>query len=487
MRISLRQTFVLVLFLGLFAMALRPVADPDFWWHLRTGELIVQTRSIPRVDPFSFTRQGAPWITQEWLSELLFYGLFRLGGLPLLFTVFALIVVGAFFFTYKRSPLQSQPYVAGFVLLLGAIATAPVWGVRPQIISLLLTSVFLYILDSFQRTQKIQWLIPLPFISALWVNMHAGYLLGFGCIGIYLLGQILEVLKNRFASPVRSSQVLRPLWSLTGALVLCLASCLLNPNGIRILIYPFQTLTSPSMQELIQEWASPDFHQLIWQPLALFFLALIATGMLSRRSLSPTSILLTVVFAYAALNSMRNVPLFIIATIPALAEQIGCLLHLPERSNTPNTHLTWSILVLLSFVLVLCGLRWFQVRNEQPTVEAQSFPSEAVDWIIENHPQGNLYNTYSWGGYLIWRLYPQYLVYIDGRADVYGDQFIYDYLAIYDARPGWQQAFNTQKIRLVLIEPNSGLAATMLHTSGWTVAYADKTSILFVKNDPGEP
>ena len=152
MYLSTRRLFVLLLFIGLFAMTLRPVADPDFWWHLRSGQWIVETGAIPHTDPFSHTNLGKPWIAHEWLSEVIIYGLYRLGGLPLLIFTFGTVITIAFGLVYLRSP--GKPYIAGFALLLGALATAPTWGVRPQMFSLLLGSLFLYLLDRFQETNR---------------------------------------------------------------------------------------------------------------------------------------------------------------------------------------------------------------------------------------------------------------------------------------------------------------------------------------------
>ena len=178
MKITIRQVFFIILILCLFLMTLRPIADPDFWWHLRTGQLIVQTLTIPHTDPFSYTRVGQPWITHEWLSEMLIYALFRLGNYGLLIFTFSIIITAAFLLTYLRSPAETRPYVAGFVLLLAAVSTAPTWGVRPQMISLLLTSLVLLLLDRFRRDGQLRFLIPLPLITLIWVNSHAGYFLG---------------------------------------------------------------------------------------------------------------------------------------------------------------------------------------------------------------------------------------------------------------------------------------------------------------------
>ncbi len=170
MKLTLRQVFFIVLFLSLFLITLRPIADPDFWWHLRTGQYIAQTEAIPHTDPFSYTKVGQPWITHEWLSEIIIYAIFRLGGYGLLIFIFSLIITGAFLLTYLRCPAESRPYVAGFVLLLGAISTAPTWGVRPQMLSLLLASLFLFLLDRYHRGGKLSYLIPLPIIMLAWVK-----------------------------------------------------------------------------------------------------------------------------------------------------------------------------------------------------------------------------------------------------------------------------------------------------------------------------
>ncbi|HTX92413.1 MAG TPA: hypothetical protein VMC09_14475 [Anaerolineales bacterium] len=480
MRLTIRQLFVFLLFIGIFLMTLRPIADPDFWWHLRTGELIVQTRAIPHIDPFSFTKTGTPWVAHEWLTELIIYGLYRLGGYALLILVFSIVITGAFLLTYLRTPSPARPYIAGFCLLLGALSTAPTWGVRPQMLSLLITSIFLYFLDVYIKQQKIKTLIWLPLITVVWVNLHAGYLLGLAVVAIYIAGWAIDILRTLIVEkrgPYK--QELYPILNLCAALALCIPAALANPNGYRILLYPFETLTSPSMAQFIQEWFSPDFHQIIWQPLAVLILALIGAGMLGRKSLSPTKILLVVAFGYLALRSMRNVPLFAIVAAPVLAEQIDSLIHLSAGTGELPRPIRWFAGALLVLVLMITGLRFIQVARQQIKTEADAYPKQAVDWIAQNKPAGNLYDTYAWGGYLIWRLYPDYRVFIDGRADVYGDKFIYDYINIYRGQPGWDASLAAAEVNLVLIEPDSGLANAIEQSSGWRIAYQDKLSIVF--------
>ena len=483
MKLSIRQIFFIVLFLGLFLMTLRPIADPDFWWHLRTGQLIVQTHAIPHTDPFSYTKAGGPWITHEWLSELMIYGLFRLGSYGLLIFIFSFIITGAFMLAYLRSPAETRPYVAGFVLLLGAISTAPTWGVRPQMISLLITSLFLYLLDRYRQDGKLTFLIPLPLITLIWVNLHAGYFLGLVLVGIYIVGGLTDMLMAEFHKEEKIDDLptLKSILILCGILGACILATLANPNGIHIIIYPFQTLTSSSMQLFIQEWFSPDFHQMMWQPLAWLILALIGIGMISKKSISPTNILLTLVFGYAALRSMRNIPLFAIVAIPVLAEQVGSLVRIRSEVQTPSRLLRLTVPILLVCVVLVTSLRFVQVVQGQAETEAEKFPKAAVDWILENKPGGHLFNSYGWGGYLIWRLYPEYPVYIDGRADLYGDKFIFDYMSIYRAEPGWEDKLNNQGVQTILVESNAPLANVLRQLQPWRIAFEDQASVIFVR------
>ncbi len=482
MRLTIRQVFFILLFLGLFLMTLYPVADPDFWWHLRTGQLIVQTHAIPRADPFSFTNTGKPWIAHEWLSEILMYGLYRLGSYGLLIFVFSLIITGAFLLAYLRSPRESRPYIAGFTLLLGAIATAPTWGVRPQMISLFITSLFLYLLDRYRTEGKLKFIIPLPLITLVWVNLHAGYFLGLAIVAIYIAGGLMELLKAGLQKTmVPGTPTLRSVLMLCAALGISILAALVNPNGILILIYPFQTLTSQAMQQFIVEWFSPDFHQLGWQPLAWFILAFIGAGMLGKKPISLTKILLTLVFGYAALRSMRFVPLFAIVAIPILTEQIDSLARIQSEVKAQGRLFRWLAPVLLVTSMLAVGFRFVQVVRGQAKAEAGTFPKAAVDWIAENRPAGNLFNSYGWGGYIIWRLYPQYPVYIDGRADVYGDKFIFDYREVYRAQPDWEQVLDAQGVGLVLVEPGSGLATALGQSSWWKITFEDQISVVFFR------
>jgi hypothetical protein len=480
MRLAVRHLFLITLFIGLFIMTLRPVTDPDFWWHLRTGQLIVQTHAIPMTDVFSYTNFGKPWVAHEWLSELLIFGLFRMGGYGLLILSFSLIITGAFFLSFLRCPKDARPYIAGFSLLLGALATAPTWGVRPQMLSLLFTSLVLYLLTCYWQDGNIKYILSLPLITLLWVNLHAGYFLGLVIIAIFIFGGLIEHLLVVVFNKKNTAELkTRLLLYLSCIFVLSIFTTLINPNGVHIIIYPFQTLTSQAMQQFIQEWFSPDFHQLMWQPLAWFILLLIGFGMVGNKSISAINIILTIVFGYAALLSARHTPLFAIVAIPVLSEEVGSIIKIPKSLQASGKLLTIATPLLVLSMIMVSVIRLHQVVQDQSVSEQRSFPKAAVDWININQPSGRIFNSYGWGGYLIWRLYPAYPVYIDGRADVYGDKFIYHFMDIYHAEPGWENYLLSDNVDHVLIEPNSNLSNTLRLSSLWKIDFEDEGSILF--------
>ena len=314
------QLFPKILFISIFFISLRPIADPDFWWHLKTGEIIFSTGTIPNSDPFSSTRLGEQWIAHEWLSELLLFCFYKIGGYYLLILLFSGLITLSFFMVYKRSP--AKPYFAGFIILLSALASAPTWGVRPQMFSFFFTVLFLLILDIFQEKGDFKILFALPVITILWVNMHGGYIIGIFLILIFIVSEIIHLLSNYLKKEKITLRILRQLFS---ALLGCLVFSLINPNGFDILLYPFNTLFSTSMMYHIEEWFSPDFHKIEWIPLALLLLSLISVPAIMRRQGQVVRLLLVLIFTFLTLRSMRFVPMLAIVAVPFLSEQLDGL------------------------------------------------------------------------------------------------------------------------------------------------------------------
>jgi hypothetical protein len=489
--LSSRNTFAAVIFFGLFAMAARNVTDPDIWWHLKTGQYIAEHKTVPRVDPFSFTRAGEPWVAHEWLTELFLYEAWRISGWGGLIVLFALILCVAFFLLFLRCGPDSE--VAAVATLAAAWVTMPVWGVRPQMVSLLLTSLWLLILERSERNPKLLWW-TLP-LTVLWVNLHAGFALGLVLSGLFLAGDLLE----------RALGYTQRDWKGTAtaasALLLDVLLVPLNPNGTRMFSYPIETLRSPAMQKYIAEWASPNFHLAqYWPFLILILTTLAAFGGFGLRA-RPRDILLLVVSLFAGLVSVRMIPLLPLIAVPLLTKRIAEWPGQPRTQRVPTSN---HVLLNAGIVLILAvfaAVHTTQVIRYQSHAEMQHFPVHAVEFL-EKHPlEGRVFNHYDWGGYLIWKLYPSTRVFVDGRADLYSEmerpdrenaeqqrpfdatkprqQTLFDNFArTYDFEGGWQETLRRWDIRTVVVPPDSAIATGLRNAPGWAVLYTDSQAVI---------
>jgi hypothetical protein len=316
-----------------------------------------------------------------------------------------------------------------------------------------------------------------------WVNQHGAFIVGLGVIGIFIIGRLVDALigviqeKRSLKGIVNHS-----LWGLMAVLLLCTLVTLINPNGIQILAYPFQTVNDTSLQQFNQEWASPDFHERTWIPLAVMYLSLIGFGLKSKRSISTTNILLVLVFGFMALSALKHVALFALVSIPVLADQIASVLLFSE-SQTKNDRFSkpFSLIILLGMIFLMVNAL-INLEDKQERVTRERFPVDAVNYMTENQVNGRILNSYNWGGYMVWNLYPQYKVYIDGRCDMYGAEFVTHYVDIYFAKPGWQASLEEEKIEYVLVERGTYISAALQQAQDWLLIYEDDVSVLYGRN-----
>ncbi|HEY6121731.1 MAG TPA: hypothetical protein VIV66_17370, partial [Pyrinomonadaceae bacterium] len=313
MKKHFNRVFAGFVFAYSFVFASRPLTDPDFWFHLKTGEYILTNHVIPRADLFSFTNYGRPWIAHEWLSEAIFYFLYSRFGLNALIIVFALLAVAAFWIVFRC--VKAHPFIKAFAVLLSVWTVVPTIGVRPRVFTLFLTGVFLYLLNNFangKESRAIWWLVPL---TVLWVNLHAGFVIGLVLIVMTIIG----VLFDSWAASGGLSAVGDRVRSLTLVLLSCLAVVLINPHGPRIYYFPFEFLFSPVQQQLVTDWFSPDFHETALLPLAALLILTMAAMAISPRRPKPSEVLLFVATLYATLKSSRHMAIFALVAGPLLA------------------------------------------------------------------------------------------------------------------------------------------------------------------------
>jgi len=514
--LATRRLATAILFLGLFAMSVRVSMGADTWWHLRAGQWMVANGALLSVDVFSYLLAGTYWINHSWLSQIplfLAWDAFGYAGLNL---VVALVVVATFVIVFRTCPGGS--YLRAFVVLLAASTSSVYWSARPQLASLLLAATFSFVLNQFRRADKNHmWLLPL--LMLLWVNLHGGFAIGFILLLTTLLGEALKLCTALVLPPTipaadnesissRTDRWLRAMgrslripahaheeWRrsawLFGIGLACALLVPLNPYGPRMLLYPFETVSIGVLQDFIQEWQSPNFHIASNQIFLVMVFSTLAVVGFSRRRLDVTDFLVSSVFAYLGFLAGRNIAIFAVVAAPVLATHLE---NLADRLqyNFPvlridlaaptllQARLNWTLLLLVVFavgVKIISPLT--NATNEAFVADFQ--PVEAVAHLRETSPTGNLFNSYNWGGYLIWSLYPDMPVFIDGRTDLYADEFLRAYLDTAFARPGWQATLEQYEIDIVLIETGSNLAGVLSVEPGWRVDYSDEIATILLR------
>jgi len=470
-----RRLFVIVLLLGIFVLAVRNVTDPDVWWHLRTGELMFANHQVFHADPYSFTKAGQPWVDHEWLSQLLIFGLYQVSSWTGLILGFAVFITVTFFLVFLRC--TGQPYIAGAMTAWAAVASVPSWGVRPQMCTLLLASLSLLVLEgSAKKASRLWWM---PLLLLFWVNLHAGFAVGIALMGIFLIGDALD---QAFGFEMPGLGRFR---RLSLALVSCVAVVPLNPFGLAMYRYPLETIHSRAMLAYIGEWASPDFHQGRYAAFLLMMLATMALAAISPLRLRPSQLLLLAGMSYAALRSVRHIPLFVLVAAPILSELLSAALESWRKAgrfgkSQPLTR--WKLLVnalILAAFLVFWGVRIRVVLQEQPESEAKQFPARAVAFLKAHQLPQPVMNHYNWGGYFIWKLFPDYRVYIDGRADLYGDAFMEEFASAYFVKgENWRAPFVRWHIETVVLPPEAPLINALRLQPGWKEVFVDGQAVV---------
>jgi len=485
--LTTRRLAAAILFVGIFAMAVRAPADTDTWWHLQAGRVTLEQGRILQTDIFSHTRYGSPWVNHSWLSQIVLFLLFDTFSYAGLGLWMAAVVTGAFVLVYLQ--MEGDVFSRAFIVVLAAATSAVIWSARPQLFSLLLTGAVAYVLYLF-KWQDINRLWLLPPIFILWVNLHAGYALGFMVLAGFVVGEVM----NHLIEPLVPGDDPILSWRDIGWLVVAAALSALvlvfNPNTTRMWTYYLETVQIDVLQDVIQEWRSPDFHPLHTQPFIWLLLGTMAAMGLSKRRVDGTDLALVGLFAYAALLAGRNTGPFAVVAAPVLSRHVAGILssrrsiqrHLSSRvAPTPlQAVLNWALLLI---VVGLAGTKIYRPLRPafNRALHRESLPVDAAAWVEENHPEGRMFNHYNWGGYLIWRLWPDYGVFVDGRTDLYGDAFLGQYLRVQEGRPGFEDVLEEHEVDWVLMPVESTLGRQLACQPDWRRAYHDDVTAVWIR------
>jgi hypothetical protein len=478
-------------------MATIRLVDTDYFWHLKAGEYILTHAALPSGDIFSYTKTGAPWILHEWLFELVLYTLFKwIGplGVKLLTASLATATIMITYSLLRRISLY--PSIALALLIAAFIPFVMGVSPRPQMVTYMFFISFLYILLTYKYFEASRILLALPPIMLIWVNAHGGYMLGLILVGMFVVCEWTNywIYINRHG--VERNKLI---W-LTKVAILTFLISAINPWFVAHWLYPFQVMALDSTSK-INEWQSPNFHE--WGSRAYLTLVLVffVSTIYKERKPDLTELLIPIALMTLGFFALRNIPLATLTLVTFTAkaisqEQVVWVIGVWQRSGLKRIYqgsigsgkqlgggvffLNWLLLFT-----ILSGLYfWYPTFDSNYDKANKLLPVKAAEFISNAGISGRMFNSYHFGGYLIYRLFPKQLVFIDGRADMYGDSFFKDYLNIIDLGPDWKGTFDKYKIDYVITGKHEPLSQLLVSNGEFRLVYNDLNDAVLVRNEP---
>ena len=487
------KLYPIIALLLILIMAVRTPLDTDMWWHLRAGEETLRNGEVYSVDTFSFTRDGNDWINHSWLSQVVMFSTFNAASYYGLSAWVGVCAVLSMLFVYLQ--MKGHPLLRSAVLLFAAVVSSVVWSPRPQIHTLVLFSLVSYLIFKYRSTKQIgylAWSIP---IFILWGNLHGGYVLGIILMGSVIVGEILnKVLLMEFTENLSWRQI----GTLSIFMVTSFIVVLVNPFGLDMWRIPFNTVGVETLQNLISEWASPDFHQAFQQPMLWMMMGVFSLIGLSKKSINGAELLPLIAFSWAALIARRNFGPFAIIAAPIFSKYLVSLIdnwlntakeklkwieNFLEKSSQSNEELKPGFknlinLVLISLLLVGVGWKIMDVNDKEFVQQAERkiFPVAAVGWLETSEIKGNMFNDYNWGGYLIWHLRDT-PVFVDGRTDLFGDEILNDYVNVISGQFELGDFIEKYEIDFLLVKPGL-IPRDIVENNDLKIDFEDDVSVI---------
>lgn len=506
----------LIGFFLMFILAFTPNLDPDLGWHLKTGELMWEYKTIPYADWYSYTMSDFAWINHEWLTEIFMYQISQIAGPWMLNIFFALLVVFVFGFLIGETALVKPRWENRILLgILAILVSTAFIGARPQMFTLLFVSLVLLIIKLLIKNEKTKAIWFLPPLFLLWVNMHASFLAGFLILGIYLLTEKIKIgrleKKGENEWIKKDHTMTSAAWKkLFIASTLSLLMILLNPYSYKILIELKRTFTDPFAPNFIMEWLSPNFHQTTGLLFLFLVFLLLEILFLSRKKIDPTQFILITIFMWLGFQANRHIPLFTLILLPFLLETMNAIPETITLGVLKNKFISISLvlfLMLFSFQFSSLSSSIAMLLDQKSFASLNGYPENALKFLSANPQQGNMFNNYGWGGYIIssnvkcqQRLLPQIefsetktftvecspKVFIDGRMAHWKTkdrEILKEYADIYSMPGNFDELIEKYDISWALVEKNSFMGRILKLTPGWDNIYEDDLAIILRKVD----
>jgi hypothetical protein len=496
-------TLLLVVYV-LFTNNYRFLQDSDTGWHIRTGDWIRQTGSIPRTDIFSFTVANQPWFAWEWLTDVAMSALHIYFGLAGVACAAWLVLLAAYALLFRTMQQRSaDPIVSCALTVFAAVASIVHWLARPHVVSILLLVLWLVLVENHRRYRSrhtLRMIYGAPLLIALWANLHGAFAVTFALLVIYAAGEWLELaVTGRW----REWRVIVP-YVTTAAL--SAVAALFTPYGFALYGHLIRYLGDKQLLALIDEFKSPDFHSVDGKLIEILLVLAIAAAVRAARQCRFVEVGLVALWSHMTLQSERHVTLAVIVLTPIIAEQgTEALRSLIARWDKFDRVRRWyggirrldrqlngAFVAVLVFI-VLTGLL------TQPagagifgnSFSAKRFPVEAATFIesqlVAGKLSGKVFAADQFGGYLIYRFAPRVKVFVDGRSDLYRQSTVFPVLEdmnrLAQVRSDWAAILARYEIEWMLLQRDEPLSLMAQQSGAWQVAHSDATAQILIRRE----
>lgn len=449
--------------------------DPDVWWHIKVGEGILATHHWPTADPYSFTVAGQHWLAYEWLGDVLLAAVSHIGGLrglgALLIVLGSLVALALYYFTSIRCGNPKAGFLATAILL--NLATGS-FNLRPQMLGYLFLILTLIVLERFrQGRRRAIWLLPL--LMLFWVNAHGSWIIGLATIGVYLASGLLQLRMGSMETVLWTSPERR---SLVMVFILCSATTLITPYGAGLARYPFEVASSlPSNLTNVQEWQPMGFRF----PGDKLFLALVLgfflVQLLARRKWRLEEVGLFIFATAMVCLHIRFLLIFVPFFAPLFADILARWLPRYDRAKE-----IYALNAAVILAVVAAMVWYFPSRSDYAQVVGETYPVAAVQYLETHSVPTPMFNTYGFGGYLVYSRAPEHRVFIDGRGELYERGGVFaDYVEILNLKPRSLAVLKKYGIQSCLLWHDEPLATVLAALPDWQKTYSDGTSVIFVR------
>jgi len=469
-------------------LSMKLLGDAGIGWHIRTGQWILGTHTIPRVDPFS-THTRKPWIAWEWLYDVMVGRLEASAGLNGVVWLTAAVIAAVFAALFGLLMRRGTDLLVAIVLTLLAMASSMIhFLARPHVLSWLFALIWFWILDSAEtaghNSNRRLWLLPA--LMLVWVNVHGGFLLGLMLLAFFWAGSMwtwLDRKESRIEEAFEKIAAGKRVRDLTFVGLASVLATLVNPYGWRLHGHIYSYLTNRFFMDHIEEFQSPNFHGIGLKCFLVLLLIGVAVLAAHGRQLRGSEILVVLFAVSAGLYSSRNVPVSAIL----LAAVLGPLLPrwgrkaFPLRMAAVDSTLRghfWPILATIAtFMIAANGGRVGSAVVMDADFDPQRMPVEAVNFLERAGVKAPVFSPDYWGGYILYRLYPRNQVTIDDRHDFYGEAFMREYLRAMHVEPGWEDVLKGQSV--LVLPTKAALTQVLSKTTGWKAVYSDDVATVF--------